>query len=434
VRTIVIGGGLIGSLCAIALARQGFTVEVIDRDPGPSGSQEWKRRGVMQFHQPHGFRKFFHQFLLENAPDVWDSLLDAGCIPAPMPDQVAGPVPLQSRRETVERVLRERLAKEPGVTLIVGHADSIESDAGSVKGVLVNGALHESDVVVVAAGRESHLGDAFRPPGEFARCGLSYVSRSYAALPGNAVPVSAWPFAARGDGYFTAMFPQDDDQFSLLVIRPVHDEAFARLRDGTVFDRFARAVPNLAPWCDPERFVPLSAPIPGPELSNSYRGQAVIDGEVTCAGLFFIGDTVMATNPSMGRGAATGVLQVAELLAILADKDLTLGDAVLRLDAFDAEQMHPWFEDHLETDANFLRAVTGQDIDTESSINSALVVEAMEELPEIQPAAFAYMDMDVMPSSLDPFRERVRSALRSGWRPAGHEGPSRQELEALLAF
>ena len=50
------GAGPAGLYTAIALARRGHEVVVIDRDRGPEGDQRWDRKGVMQVHHPHFFR------------------------------------------------------------------------------------------------------------------------------------------------------------------------------------------------------------------------------------------------------------------------------------------------------------------------------------------------------------------------------------------
>ncbi len=52
-RSVVAGAGPTGLYTAVALARRGHQVTVIDRDPGPAGGQWWDRKGVMQFHHPH---------------------------------------------------------------------------------------------------------------------------------------------------------------------------------------------------------------------------------------------------------------------------------------------------------------------------------------------------------------------------------------------
>ncbi len=56
-RAVIVGAGPTGLYTAIALARRGHQVTVIDRDPGPGHGQWRDRKGVMQFHHPHHFRQ-----------------------------------------------------------------------------------------------------------------------------------------------------------------------------------------------------------------------------------------------------------------------------------------------------------------------------------------------------------------------------------------
>src|SRR5687767_10649056 len=62
-RTVVVGAGPVGLYCAMALARQGDQVVVIDREVGPPAEGEWRRRGVMQFAHPHYFRHIVREVL-----------------------------------------------------------------------------------------------------------------------------------------------------------------------------------------------------------------------------------------------------------------------------------------------------------------------------------------------------------------------------------
>ncbi len=56
--------------CAMALARRGEEVTVVDRDPGPSASGPWARRGVMQYRLPHFFRSIVRETMTAELPDV----------------------------------------------------------------------------------------------------------------------------------------------------------------------------------------------------------------------------------------------------------------------------------------------------------------------------------------------------------------------------
>jgi NAD(P)-dependent dehydrogenase (short-subunit alcohol dehydrogenase family) len=78
VRVAIVGAGPTGLFLAIALARRGGQVVVVDRDPGPDADGSWARRGVMQFHHPHGFRGQVVDALLAEMPEVLDAAVAGG--------------------------------------------------------------------------------------------------------------------------------------------------------------------------------------------------------------------------------------------------------------------------------------------------------------------------------------------------------------------
>ena len=53
---IIVGAGPAGLTLGAALARRRHRVVAVDLDPGPAPDGSWRRRGVMQFEQAHGFR------------------------------------------------------------------------------------------------------------------------------------------------------------------------------------------------------------------------------------------------------------------------------------------------------------------------------------------------------------------------------------------
>ena len=105
-RTVIVGAGPTGLYTAIALARRGHQVTVIDRDGGPDGGGRWERKGVMQFHHTHHFRQQVADALLAEMPEVLRGLLAAGAEPAVLPGLPGVPAGLHCRRLTFERVLR----------------------------------------------------------------------------------------------------------------------------------------------------------------------------------------------------------------------------------------------------------------------------------------------------------------------------------------
>jgi flavin-dependent dehydrogenase len=69
---------------------------------------------------------------------------------------------IRCRRLVFERVLRGAAAREPGLTLRVGHVDDITVDRGHVTGVRVDGTSLDADLVLVASGRAGRLGQELR--------------------------------------------------------------------------------------------------------------------------------------------------------------------------------------------------------------------------------------------------------------------------------
>jgi 2-polyprenyl-6-methoxyphenol hydroxylase-like FAD-dependent oxidoreductase len=430
-RVMVIGAGPVGIMTAIGLARQRHTVTVIDRDPGPAPDGTWVRRGVMQFQQPHGYRPNVHAALSDVLPDVWDTLVATGCEPVPMPGAPSSMITLHARRATFERGLRRALAAEPGVTRRTGHVGGIVTDGSALVGIRVGHAFIEADCVVVATGRTGHVGEQFRAPAHTVSCGMSYISRTYRARPGTDHRPSPTPIGALADGYLSIVFPHDDRTLSTLIVRPTADPLLAGLRSTAAFDRVVPRIPNLAPWVDPERYEPITAPIPGAGLINTY--QSVLDETGRCAlpGLLFVGDTVLTTNPQAGRGISTGFTQARTLLRLMA-RETDLAAVAVQFDAWATAALRPWFDDHVYWDATLLRRWAGDGIDLDARIPNDVVSAAAEVDPAIRPAAIAYDSMTAMPDVLDPFQANARAALRTGWRPPVEAGPGREEIADFI--
>src|SRR5690349_11851856 len=147
-KVVIVGAGPTGLFCALALARRGHRVAVVDRDPGPAADGSWSRRGVMQFHHSHGYRGQVVQALRAEAPDVLAALLAAGATLAEIPELPGLPVAMLCRRAVFDRVLWRAAALEPGVQLVGGHVDGAVQRGGRVTGVLVDGAPMEADLVL----------------------------------------------------------------------------------------------------------------------------------------------------------------------------------------------------------------------------------------------------------------------------------------------
>src|SRR5688572_30095881 len=139
-RVTVIGSGPAGMTAALLLGRQGHEVVLVDRDPGPVDGQPWKRVGVMQFHLPHAFRTQCRMLLTTRLPDLYDALLAAG-----MEDH--GDL-MYARRATFERAMWAHTSREPGVRRVTGHVERVAVVDGVANGVVVDGRLMASDLVI----------------------------------------------------------------------------------------------------------------------------------------------------------------------------------------------------------------------------------------------------------------------------------------------
>ena len=431
-RTVVVGGGPVGTICAMALARRGNDVIVVDRDPGPPVVGRWGRRGVMQFLLPHFFRPIVRQVLTDTLPDVWDTLIAAGGVPARPPGFPAEMTGLECRRSTFERVLWAAARREPRLVQRTGHADRLITRRGRVAGVVVDGQAVDGDLVIAAVGRASRFADEARAPAEGAACGFSYAARMYRARPGVELPSSGLPMAALHHGYLAMVFPQDDRTLSALIVRASADTALSALRHNRCFDSAAPLVPLLAPWTDPGQFEPITDVMAGGGLTNSYRGQLDAAGQVAIPGVFFLGDAVCTTYPAAGRGVSLGLRQAQTLVNMVTGSRGDPRDTAEQFDAWCAAHIKPWYRDHRYCDATMLRRFSGEDINVEAPIPSDVVCAAAAKDPAIWPAARPYLAMQAPPSVLDTVQDKARVVLRTGWRPSYAAGPTRDELADLL--
>jgi 2-polyprenyl-6-methoxyphenol hydroxylase-like FAD-dependent oxidoreductase len=449
-RTAIIGAGPAGLVLGAALARRGAEVTLVDRDPGPPPAGVWARKGVMQFHHAHGIRSQVVDTLRRELPEAYELLLGVGAEPIeiPLPGGSTAVAGLRCQRSTYEQGVRAAALTIPGLTLRTGHVDRVTETAGSgprrATGLLVDGDTLEADLVVDASGRSGRVNRDRRAPASAGGiCGIAYVDRIYqlapGAEPGPLVSPIAWQ--ANCDGYQCLVFLHERGIFSALVIRSTDDRDLVGLRHNAAFDAAVAAIPGLAEWTDPGRSRPLTDVLPGGTLKNAYRGQRGPDGELALPGLVFVGDSVCTTTPNFGRGLATTMLQVDEVLR-LADTTLDVAGAVTTQgladlgEAFDEwteANMRPWVEDHAIMDESLRQRWAGEDVDlTGPRLPSDLVMEAARVDERIAPVIGPYIAMQALPSVLDPVEPLARAVYATGWRPRLSDGPGRDELVEIV--
>jgi len=436
-QIVIIGAGPAGLFLGSALARRGHHVTAVDRDPGPGDETTWPRRGVMQFHHAHAFRQTVVDSIEREVPEALDLWTAAGAEAIEF-DDYGGAVTrlgLRSRRETFERALRTAALATPGFTLRRGHVESVLEEDGRAAGVLVDGMPVTGDLVVDASGRAGRAtrGLAARA-GIGGPCGQAYVDRVYRLRPGAEPGPMTNPIAWQADldGFMSLVFRHERGLFSVLIVRPSDDTALRALRYEDAFEAAARAIPGLDVWTDPVRAEPVTDVLSGGALLNVFRHQTDEAGDLVLPGLFFVGDSVATTTPVFGRGITTTLWQCEALLSLLDHDADDLAAAGHAFDAWSADTMRPWVEDHLHMDTALADRWGGADIDVAAPLPSDLILRAAEVRPEIMQHAGGYLSMAALPASLRAAEPVAREVYAGGWRPSYAPGPTRDELVEIV--
>ena len=319
----VVGAGIAGLAAALAFARAGHRVVLLEKDAAPPPATpgasflDWDRPGVPQRRLVHGFLPLARKRLLEHLPDAVDLAVAAGAHHVDLLEPVAGRQPrpgdedlvvLRSRRTVFEWVLRRMAGTARGLTVSAGDpVVGLLGSAGRVSGVRTqSGARLDADLVVDASGRRSRVADwlvelgAQPPDEERDSTQLIYFSRFY-VLPGDRLPVAARVSL----GYATVTAVAGDGRtFCITFFARAEEPGLRRLRDAEAFERAVAALPGLESWR-------LGATPLGPvnamgALENTIRRFAP-DGRPLVAGLIPIGDSLSHTNPTLGRGMSLGL-------------------------------------------------------------------------------------------------------------------------------
>ena len=325
-RVTVVGAGVAGLAAALAFARRGHAVTVLERDPhdAPRSADrsfdDWDRPGVPHFRLPHLFLGLGRKLLATHLPDVLAALHRAGALDVPFRDRVpGGPGPqddellaLACRRPLLEWALRTAVEGEPHVTF---RSDTrVEELVGSGTGTprivgvrTQRGEVIDSDLVVDASGRNTRIAlwlqaiGAKAPHEEADPCGVIYHSRYYRLRDGIEFPTQGSLFGPRGDlGYMSfATFPGEDRTWALALSVPAWDDDLRAIRREEAFTAVARTIPSLVPLLDGSDAL-TGVGLMG-ELRNRIR-TLVVDGEPVALGIVPIGDALAQTDPSFGWG------------------------------------------------------------------------------------------------------------------------------------
>ncbi|MFQ5697564.1 MAG: FAD-dependent oxidoreductase [Myxococcota bacterium] len=389
-RIVIVGGSIAGLGAALALAREGHRVTVLEADaisdpPSPEAAfADWDRRGSPQTRHSHAFLARLRNLLLDREPDFLKALLEAGAEPLRLTDMLTpaldDPTPkpgderivmLALRRITFEWVLRRLAAERDGITLrqparvtsLIADRDS-SSGLPRVTGVRIEGAGElAADLVIDASGRRSKLGRWLEEIGAApleevsSPCGIYYCSRFYRLREGLERPPREGGMG--GDlGYVKfGVFPGDARSFSITLAAAPDDDPMRAIVRRRGFEIVAEALPMTRAWI--ERADPISHVHAMANLQNTRRFQ-VRDGEPLALGVIAIGDAAMHANPQYGRGCTVGMLHGFLLADALREHPTDARAAALALEAATERELVPWFDLTVKNDNDAIWAYEAQ--------------------------------------------------------------------------
>jgi 2-polyprenyl-6-methoxyphenol hydroxylase-like FAD-dependent oxidoreductase len=229
---------------------------------------------------------------------------------------------LSMTRPLLEQVVRRRVADLPGVTLRDGVVvDRVEARPGRVTGVVVDGEVLRTDLVVDCSGRSSRIAHQLEAAGILAPP-LSRVSIDCAYASGF-LPRSADDF----EGSFLLCGTSPPESFRVGALMPVEGERWMVTVGGVHGDvpgtaprevlAFARSLPTPAVAQLIERLGPLSGVTSYRFPSSQRRHYDKVPAPP--AGLVTLGDAACSFNPIYGQGMSCAALQARALADAVAD-------------------------------------------------------------------------------------------------------------------
>ncbi len=440
VRIIVVGGGIAGLGTALACARAGHEVTVLERDDtpmprDPDAAFEWQRTGAPQVRHSHAFLARLRNLLRERAPDVLEALFAAGAseieFTANLPETLTDRshrdgdeelVALACRRTTFEWVLRRLVLAEPGVAIEHGvAATALDARKGTIPTVVgVDG--RPADLVVDARGPRSSSAEWLAAIGaepveeELHESGIVYFSRFYRVGKGREMPPYIGPTAADLGYLKYAIFLGDNRTFSITYAIESHDDELRRaLATNDGFESVARSLVATAPWREAGVADPLTAVHVMAGLRNRFRPLVRADGTALVHGFLAVGDAALCTNPLYGRGCSLAFVHAFGLADVLRDHGDDLDALTREFAAFTVRELVPWFRSAVlqDTEARAMHADLAPD-DPRAFMQAVFregLLPAMRTSPVVFRAFLRWFNLLVTPDALMADPEIVGEVL-----------------------
>ncbi len=471
VRIVIVGGGIAGLGTALACARDGHDVTILERDDTPMPADAhaafaWTRTGAPQVRHSHAFLARLRNLLRDRAPDVLEALLAAGAtemkfaenLPPTLTDHFSRPgdedlVAIACRRTTFEWVLRRVVLAEGAVELRHGVAahtlDALPGTPPRVTGV--DGIA--ADLVVDARGPRSSSDEWLAAIGarpvveELHESGIVYFSRFYRTT-GEIDTTYAGPVAADLGYMKYAVFLGDNETFSITFAVENDDEVMRKqLLHAEPFEIVARSIEPLKPW----RADGVSEPITDVNVMAGLRNRSrplVDDAGPLVYGLVGVGDAAVCTNPLYGRGCSLAFVHAFGLADALRECGNDADVLARNFAEFTHEELYPWFRSAAFQDAQARAASEPNEIveeansaaDPRAFMQSILrdgLLPATRTSPIVFRAFVRWFNLLVQPEALLNDAEVVGDVMnayndRENHPPPPVLGPERDEMLSLL--
>lgn len=368
-KTVVVGGGMMGLCTAMLLANDGHEVVVLERDgsdpPDPREAfASWDRRGVNQFRLSHLFLSRFRAIVESELPELHDALVGAGALTynilANIPDGLKGGsrpdddrFDLITGRRPVVEAATGRLCEETR-NVIIRRGATVEAllpgspdreGVPHVSGVrLESGEALAADLVIDAAGRRSALPRWLADMGaapvgeELDDSGFVYFGRHFQSADGQ-MPVMLGPLKQDWGSIGVLTLPADNGTWSVTLTASSKDSHLRALRDAGTWERVNRLLPLTSHWIDSE---PLDERVAiMAKIEDRIRDFAP-GGDPVATGVVAVADSWSCTNPSLGRGATVGLLHALALRDHLRQAD-DPWDLAREWHELTRDKVEPWY-------------------------------------------------------------------------------------------
>ena len=456
VKFVVAGGGVAGLAASLAVVRAGHEAVVLERDfvhpdASPHGAFDVERRGIPHYFQPHAFLPRGRRLLSDWAPDVLDTLLDAGADPQDLALKLRGSrqpgdeelVYLWVRRPLIEWALRRAAAAESAVEfragvrvtglLTSGH------EAPRATGVAVDeGGPVRGDVVVDALGRYRCPPGWARAAGEPTDSGAIYYCR-YFELADGVEHLDAPILNPRGDvGYMGFnVFRGDNRTFAVILLAPAADRELRVLRHESAWRAACSAITPLNVMTSADYARPITDVMPMGGLMNVDR-----TGDPGVSGIIAAGDAFCHTDPAFAYGLSFALAHAQTLAHAAAEAS----DVDAIVDRYRADAGPEARERHAlacATDAARTLRWRGEPLEIgrrDSCYPLFSFVGALAAAPHDDAVLrrtirrIGLLDRTAVFDEDDALHGRIETILgRLAARPSSPPGPPREELVARLA-